>query len=123
MLQGIMLQNWNYAAELELCCSYFFEKSYAAALELCCKLELCCNVSKNKSCSIIPTPPPVQYILYFSFIKILPFCHWFHIPFWTRILIATRRLTKLLGGLMSFDWRVNSRYSSLSSCLIQNRSF
>ena len=21
MLQGIMLQNWNYAAELELCCS------------------------------------------------------------------------------------------------------
>ena len=39
MLQGIMLQNWNYAAELELCCSKIFEKSYAAGLELCCNLE------------------------------------------------------------------------------------
>ena len=44
------------AAKLELCCKKIFQKSYAAALELCCKLELCCNVCKNKSCSIIPTP-------------------------------------------------------------------
>ena len=36
MLQGITLQNWNYAAALELCCNRFFEKSYAAGLELCC---------------------------------------------------------------------------------------
>ena len=39
MLQGIMLQNWNYAAELELCCSKIFEKSYAAGLELCCNFK------------------------------------------------------------------------------------
>ena len=56
MLQGIMLQNWNYAAELELCCNLNFKKSYAAELELCCKLELCCSVFKNKSCSVIPAP-------------------------------------------------------------------
>ena len=34
-----MLQNWNYAAELELCCSKIFEKSYAAGLELCCNFK------------------------------------------------------------------------------------
>ena len=39
MLREIMLQNWNYAAELELCCSKIFEKSYAAGLELCCNFE------------------------------------------------------------------------------------
>ena len=44
MLQGIMLQNWNYAAELELCCSKIFEKSYAAGLELCCNFQ---NFSDN----------------------------------------------------------------------------
>ena len=43
MLQGIMLQNWNYAAELELCCNYIFEKSYAAGLELCCNLKIFCE--------------------------------------------------------------------------------
>ena len=39
MLLGIMLQNWNNAAELELCCSKIFEKRYAAGLELCCNFK------------------------------------------------------------------------------------
>ena len=50
MLQGIMVQNWNYAAELKLCCSKFFEKSYSEGL------ELCCSVYEKKRYSIIPTP-------------------------------------------------------------------